>query len=69
MFQNNLIYIPSNQEKEFVCAFCLTNMVLDNCTFIDNIAYNGGDKLLWPSSKIINSFPWNYNIINKYIPA
>ena len=43
MFQNNFIYIPNNQEKEFAGAVCLTNGTLDNCSFIDNIAYNGGD--------------------------
>ena len=42
MFKNNLVYIPNNKENEFTRIVCSTNEVLDNCTFIDNIAYNGG---------------------------
>ena len=43
LFKNNLVHIPNYEEKEFAGAVCLTNGTLENCSFIDNIAYNGGD--------------------------
>lgn len=42
-FLGNLVSVPNNHQNEFAGAIELHKGKIENCTFIDNVAYNGCD--------------------------